>query len=220
MLEYLYFFFELAAFLVAILQFSRIKNTRYVFFIPYLVFILIYEFGSIKNWFLIEKSNLWITNLTLILFFLYYTYFLIYLIQSTLYTKWIKRCVYICLLFSIINLIFIQGFWNLNSITILLQFVILITSICLYFYELMNYSAVRFSISKMPGFWLNAGLLFFCLAEFLFYSAFAYMAYHDNYTYYQLFELISNTANIILYTCLIISFLCFSKKKDSAQMKA
>jgi len=70
-----------------------------------------------------------------------------------------------------------QGFWKLDSITILLEYAIIIFINFLYFYELMNYSGEALNIVKSPGFWLNTGLLFFCLFEFLFFSSFAYMAY-------------------------------------------
>jgi len=209
MLDYLYFFFEIIAFAVAVFQLPKLKHSSYVYFIPYLLFILIYEFGSIYNWFFIHKSNLWISNLTLVIFFLFYSSFLCALIHTPYFKRWIKRIVSLSIFLSLVNLAFIQGFWNLNSITILLQFAVLIALTCLYFYELMN-STQKLSISKLPGFWVNTGLLFFCLAEFLFYSAFAYMAYKNNYNYYLLFEVISNIANVILYTCLTISFLCFN----------
>jgi hypothetical protein len=214
MVNRIYLVFELIAFLAAVLQLKNIKYTQYKYFIPYLLFIILYEYGSIENVFVINHSNLWISNITLFVFFLFYSIFLYGLLQTDTFKKWIKVWIEISILLSILNLAFVQGFWSLNTITILLQFIIIIASTCLYFYELINNTKYKLVIVKLPGFWLNTGLLFFCLAEFLFYSSFTYMAYKKNYEYFVLFSIISNIANAILYSCLTVSFICFSKTKS------
>jgi hypothetical protein len=184
-----YLFFEFLAFIISVIKYRALKNTPYVYFIPYLFLVLIYEYGTLKNWFVINHSNLWVSNITLIIFFLFYSVFI-----------------------HGINMLFVQGFWNLDTITILLQFAILIGITCLYFYELMNFMGKEPQVLKIPGFWLNTGLLFFCLGQFLFYSSFAYMAYKKNYDYYVLHLVLSNIANAILYSFLTISFLCIRTK--------
>ncbi|GGH09876.1 hypothetical protein GCM10007352_15440 [Mucilaginibacter phyllosphaerae] len=214
MFRRLYLVFELVALLTVLFCFDKIKKTAYKYFAPYLAFVLIYEVGSIENWFVIDHKNLWISNITLDIFFVFYSVFLTQLIRSIKFKGWIKYIIILSILFSIINTIFIQGFWELNTITILIQFVILIALACFYFYELMLQPNYVFNIASGPGFWMSTGVLFFCLTEFLFYSAFAYMAYEKNYTHYDIVQLVlSNIANAILYSCLTISFLCIQKMK-------
>ena len=89
----------------------------------------------------------------------------------------------------------------------------LIILICIFFYQLMHRTGEHLSLIQLPHFWVNTGLLFFCLAEFLFFAAFTYMITKKTYSYSLLWDVISNMANIILYSCLSISFLCFSKTK-------
>jgi hypothetical protein len=207
-----YLFFEFLAFIISVIKYRALKNTPYVYFIPYLFLVLIYEYGTLKNWFVINHSNLWISNITLIIFFLFYGIFIRNIIKTERFKEWIKGLIFLSILCSAANMFFIQGFWNLNTITILFQFAVLIAITCLYFYELMNYMGKELRILRLPGFWLNTGLLFFCLGQFLFYSSFAYMAYKKNYDYYVLHLVLSNIANAILYSFLTISFLCIRMK--------
>jgi len=210
MLIYLYLGFEVIAFLTALFQFSKIRLSYYKYFVPYLFFIVLYEIGSYFNWFSINHTNLWAANITMGLSFIFYGLLLVRLLKRSVLKKWITRVIFLSIFLSLINNLFIQGFWNLNTITILVQYGLLILMTCFYFYELMNYKE-KLIVIRLPGFWLNTGLLFFCLIQFLFFSAFAYMAYKNNYQYNSLFYVISNIANAILYSCLSISFLCFNK---------
>jgi hypothetical protein len=213
MLYLSYFFFESVALLTVLFQFKNLKNSNYKYFLPFLVFIVAYEYGNIRDWFYIRHSNLYITNITEIASFLFYAIFLMYLINNKRYKKVIRTLISLTFLCALLNMAFIQGFWKLDSITIILQFAVIIFIICLYFYELMNSIDINIPIIKIAGFWLNTGLLFFCLAQFLFYSSFAYMAYKGNYYYFQLARVIANIANAILYSCLSVCFLCFSRTK-------
>ncbi len=207
-----YLFFELLAFITSVVRYKALKHTRYIYFIPYLFFILIYEYGSIENWFIFKQSNLWITNITLFIFFLFYSVFIYGLIETVKFKEWIRRLIVLTIICSAANMAFLQGFWGLDTITILLQFAILISITCLYFYELMNLTSKELKVLRLPGFWLNTGLLFFCLGQFLFFSSFAYMAYLKIYQFSVLHHVVANIANAILYSFLTISFLCIRTK--------
>ncbi len=216
MLNYVYLVFEIIALLTALFQFQKLKQTNYKYFVIYLFFVVIYEIGSLYNWFSINHRNLWIANLTMSFSFIFYSLLLLKIIKKDSLQKKIKLSINLAISFSFINILFIQGFWNLNTITILLEYAILISTTCLYFYELLNCSE-KLIVVKLPDFWLNTGLLFFCLAQFLFFTAFSYMAYKGSRDFNGLFYVISNVANAILYSCLTISFLCFSKIANSLQ---
>lgn len=211
MLALSYFFFESFALLIAIIQYQKLKGTIYRYFLPYLIFIVIYEYCNIYNLFFINHSNLWITNLSETACFLFYTFFLKTLIRSKKLKKIINILVLCSLLFSALNMAFVQGFWKLDTITMLFQFSIIIFIVCMYFYELMNSIDIAVSLIKLPGFWLNTGLLFYYLCQFLLFSSFAYMAYKNSYNYMMLFNVVANIANAILYSCLTVCFLCFRR---------
>jgi hypothetical protein len=211
MLDSLYLFFEVLAFVVSVVQFRQMKHTQYRYFVPYLLYMVSYEIATIFNAFSINHRNLWITNISMTVSFLFFSLFLLGLLKTPVFKKRLKWVIVLTLVCSAINMAFFQGFWNLDTVTILLQYVVIIVLCCLYFYELMNYSTTQLSIISMPGFWLNTGLLFFCLINFLFFSSFAYMAYKNNYEYFLLFRGIANISIAILYSCLTVSFLCFRK---------
>ena len=210
MLVYSYLFFEIIAFLTVLILIPKVKKTAYKYFVPYLFFVVLFEIGTILNWFSINHSNLWAANISMTFSFLFYSIFLLKMIKTNSFAKWIRRLIFLSILCFIINMFFVQGVWKLDTVTILIQFAIMIFITCVYFYELMNYTEEALIVIRLPGFWLNTGLLFFCLAQFLFFSAFAYMAYKHNYEYHMLFSVLSNLANAILYSCLTISFLCFN----------
>lgn len=212
MLDYTYLFFETMAFLTSLFQFSKIKQTNYSYFIPYLLIIMIYEIGSFFNWFSINHTNLWISNFIMTFSFIFYSFFLLKILDGITTKKWIKGLIFLSIFFSLINNLFIQGFWKLNTASLLLQYGLLIMITCLYFYQLMN-STEKLVVIKLPAFWLNTGVMFFCLVLFLFYSVFD-LAYKNNENYNRLFYVISNIANAILYSCLTVSFLCFNKTSN------
>nr|WP_294948033.1 hypothetical protein [uncultured Mucilaginibacter sp.] len=211
MLDSLYLFFEVLAFVVAAVQYRQMKHTQYRYFVPYMLYIVLYEVAAIYNVFNINHRNLWISNISMTISFLFYSVFLLKLLKTPVFQKRIKWAIGLILLCSAVNMAFFQGFWDLDTVTILLQYVVIIISSCLYFYELMNFTTTQLTIIRMPGFWLNTGLLFFCLINFLFFSSFAYMAYKNNYQYFLLFRGIANISIAILYSCLTVSFLCFRK---------
>jgi hypothetical protein len=212
MLRYLYYAFETMAFVTLLFQYKKMQRTNYAYFLPYLIFIFIYETGSLFDIFNINHSNAWITNIVATVEFLFFSFFLINLLDKRLHTR-LTVIVASVFLFTVVDVVFIQGFWNLCTIAILLQYVVLIILVCFFFYQLMHKTGEHFSLISLPDFWVNTGLLFFCLAEFLFFAAFTYMMAKKNYNYSLLWFVISNIANLILYSCLSISFLCFSKTR-------
>ena len=107
MLQYIYFIFESLALFAVIIRYKEIKNTKYKYFLPYLIFIVLYEFGNIWNWFFINNSNLYITNISEIACFLFYGLFLRSLLKSVIYKKTISALIVFAFLCAIINMAFI-----------------------------------------------------------------------------------------------------------------
>lgn len=214
MLQQIYIFFEVLSFLVAVIQYPKLRSTPYRYFVPYLFFIVVYEIGTLLRWFGINGTNLYAANIVLFVSFVFYSVFLLTLIQTPVLKKWITRAIWLSILCSALNMVFFQGFWKLDTITILLEFALLIIIACIYFYELMNYAQVQISIISVPGFWVNTGLLFFCLVNFLLYTSFAFLADKKLPAFLELFGIIANIAIAILYSCLTVSFLCFRKTRQ------
>lgn len=218
MYRYTYLFVETVTLLTCIFCYRKFWVPRFKLFLPYMVFIVWYEFTSITRsffmhkWFYINHSNLWIVNFEVTLEFLFYSFFVI---SSYRDKKDRRMYTFISLLFTLftfIDIFFIQGFLKLCSIAIVLQYALLILMVCRFFYKTMQQFDKDTTLIKQPDFWVNTGLLFFCLAEFLFFASFN-LAYVRHIFFSTIFHLVSGLANIILYSCIAISFICYRRTR-------
>lgn len=212
-----YFWIEVVTLLICALNYSKFTLTRYKLFLPYLLIIVLYELGNIYKMFASNehKSNVWIVNFELLFEYVFYSYFIISVHKAKKQKRIITLVSLLCVVFTLFDIFFIQGFMALSTIAILIQYGILITLVCRFFYiKLQEHDFDRdISLLHLPDFWVHTGLLFFFLAEFLFFASYTNMAYKKLHAYSLLFTVISTVAILILYSCLSISFVCFRRMK-------
>lgn len=203
-------FFEAPALLVCLFCYRKFNLIRYKLFLPYLLLIVLYEFGAANKLFGIgtHKSNLWLVNFEITFEYLFYSFFIISAYPDKKERKTFGFITLGVFVFTMVDIFFIQGFMKLCSIAIVIQYALLIVMVCRFFYILMQSFDKDTSILSKPDFWVNTGLLFFFLSEFLFFASFN-LAYSRPKFFSTIFHVINTGANIILYSCLIISFLCF-----------
>ena len=214
MLDYIYFYFELFAFFVCLYTYKKLDRNFKVF-LPFLAFIVIYEFANLKYWTLWHHTNAWCSNLETIIEIVIYTRFISALDTRKSYKKSVNIVLFIIVLFSFIDMIFIQGFFMLNTIAIVLQYSMLTVLVCLYYFKLINNVDESLDIIRHPPFWATAGILFYTLAFLFYYIAFSYMAYKQNYKFFILAQVIPNIACLILYSLLSVAFIYQYKKAKS-----
>lgn len=212
-----YFWIEVITLLICGLCYNKFTLTRYKLFLPYLLIIVLYELGNIHKMFTIDnsKSNLWISNFELLFEYVFYSGFIIAVYKDKKQKRIITLVSVLCVIFTLVDIFFIQGFMALSTIAILIQYSILIPLVCRFFYMKMQEhdTGQEESLLQQPDFWVHTGLLFFFLAEFLFFASYTNMAYKKLYSFHLLFSVISNVAIFILYSCLSISFVCFRRMK-------
>jgi hypothetical protein len=204
----LYFIFEIVAFILSCIFCINGKFRTLHFFVPFLFLIVFFEFGNLKGWFTVHKSNLWAINIIMLMEFLFYGLFLRNILWQASHKRLFLFLFFIVCLVSIFDNLFFHGFWQLNSYAIILNSISIIVFACIYFYELLNYNIEDLEIARYPYFWITTGLLFYYLGMFAFFVSFEYMAYRNNYAYYSFFKIISLISIIILYSCFSIAFLC------------
>ncbi|MEO7215071.1 hypothetical protein [Mucilaginibacter sp.] len=215
----IYYCFEVLALATACFKYKALLKTPYKYFLPFLIIIVSYETCTLYGAFVVKGRNLWIINIVAIFEFLFYSMFIRNIITSPAYKKGILISVGVFFVYNIFSLFIIHGFWNLNISGIILQtiFIILITG--RYFWELLEVPfSSSLSLIKHPGFWLNTGVLFYYVGEFLFFVSFSYMAYKHNLTYLYVWRFVTNVANAILYGCLITCFLCLNQIRESSRL--
>ncbi|OOQ61386.1 hypothetical protein BC343_20655 [Mucilaginibacter pedocola] len=120
MLVYTYFIFEVLAFLAALWRWPKMQGTPYKYFVPYLLYVVIYEYGSLQDWFVINHSNLYIANINISIAFFFNSLFLTSLLKTPRFKKAAKIAIILSIPFAAINMAFFQGFWRLDTATILL----------------------------------------------------------------------------------------------------
>jgi hypothetical protein len=114
----------------------------------------------------------------------------------------------ILLVFTVVDILFIQGAMRLCSIAIVLQYALLIVMVCRFFYNTMQHFEKDTSLLQQPDFWVNTGCLFYFLVGFMSFASFN-LAYVRPHFFKVIFDIITIVANIILYSCLVISFICY-----------
>src|ERR1043165_3518507 len=82
----LYFWFEVIALVAGLISFNKLKRIQLSIFVPYLFFIVVYEFGTFNGWFAINRRNLWAANIVSTVELVFYCY-IFYSALSNLKTK-------------------------------------------------------------------------------------------------------------------------------------
>jgi len=204
---YFYLILYLATFLACVWRYGRFNQLRYKLFLPLLAIIVLYEYGTIRRWWFIHNTNLWAANIEITMEFVFYSFFIISSYRDARERRVFSIAAWICFFFTLIDIFFIQGMMRLCSIAIVIQYMLLIIMVCRFFYGQMKVYDGEKSLLLQPDFWVNTGLLFFSLSEFLFFSAFN-LAYKPTRYFGILSGVIGFVSNIIIYSCLIIAFLC------------
>lgn len=204
----LYFFFEIVSFILSCIFCINGKFRTLNFFVPFLFIIVLFEFGNIKGWFTVHKSNLWVINIIMLVEFIFYGLFLKNILLVASHKRLFLFLICIVCIVSVFDNLFCHGFWQLDSYAVILNSINTIVFTCIYFHELLKYNIEDLEIARYPYFWIATGLLFYYLGMFAFFVSFEYMAYRNNYAYFSFFKIISLISNIILYSCFSIAFLC------------
>ena len=184
-------------------------------FPPFLAISLLVE---LVGWYLAKKKvhTAPLYNIFTVLELCFYVWVLRNIIKNT---KIKKATIFFLIGFpciSALNILFVQGIDNYNSLTYSLGCISIIFLSIYYFYELFNLQyAVRLSID--PSFWICTGLLFFYSVSF---PVFVSLNLMKTFTYKLgfLVELITFVLNIILYSLFCIAFICKIKIRKSSSL--
>jgi hypothetical protein len=203
----IHIYFEIAAFLTALVLWKKLEKRSLRWFVPFLFFIVAVEFTGRYLRKELHQPNVWLYNISIPVEFLFYAF--IFYRSYTVPSFRILSLLFIALFsfYTIINLLFINDISVLNSIPIAIgSFSMVIFSLlCFYDIYLNNHSA---SVLKQSIFWIAAGVLLFNAGEFAFHLFFPYLEASGNDDAVAVFSNINHKLILILYSCLIIAFLC------------
>ncbi len=156
-------------------------------------------------------NNHWFFNIFTTLEFLYYSLLFYLVFEDNGKRKLILILASLLLVFTSINILYIQGPRHFHTISYRVGAVMVVSLSFLYFKQIMQ-SSGYINLIRNPFFWIATGVLFFYLGFIFYFSAFDYIAYSKIPSNKTLWEVISTTLNVLLYTCFVIALLCSKPK--------
>ena len=214
MLDSLYFFFELFAFICCVYAYKGL-DSNFKIFLPFLAFVVVYEFINIFyiKLILLHHSNAWCNDLERVIELLVYGQFMASLDERKKYKKRVYMAIAIGLLITLIDIFFIHSFWTVTTIANSSQSIILATMAFVYLYNLFSHADEYPYLLLFPPFLASMGLLLYSLACYFYFAPFDNLLVKNNYHFYPIAHLICEMACLFIYVFLGLAFLCFTRIK-------
>lgn len=207
--------FELSAFIVSVLAYPRIKGTPIRLFPFFLFFIVGVELtGRYLKILFPAYHNGWLYNISTTIEFIFYAYIFEKQLRSPALRKAASRFMLVYPLLVLLNLLFVQGFRQFHSYTMVVGSISMIIFCSLYFYELLL-NPLEGDLRRDPMFWISTGILFFYLGDLSYDILFNLLQKYATNTSGKLFQNINNNLILMLYSCFIIAFLCRRNPRKS-----
>ncbi|MBS1638476.1 MAG: hypothetical protein JSR12_00310 [Bacteroidetes bacterium] len=200
---------ELVAFVISAILLIRTRNKESLFFFILLALTCFVELGSAYQLFTIKKTNNWIFNIFNPIEFSFYVWLYYKNTPVALYRKKMLIGLFALYLFYIIDTLFIQGVLYLSTYAYITGCILLIYCVFnFYQYWLNTITVTTIKVMQWPMFWVSIGVFIFFGGEVFLMSYFQYfLNTHKMEILFPVWSVLSNLLNIILYTCLSISFL-------------
>ncbi|QEM13566.1 hypothetical protein [Mucilaginibacter rubeus] len=214
MLDWFYYVMFVVALMCCLFAYKSLDR-RFKWLLPLLAFDVIYNHPAVFKFQIINHTNAWCNNFDDILEFVFYSIF----IMSFGKDEERKRKGYIAMgvivLFSLVDIFVIQGFWKRATIAIVVQNLFGIWLICNYYYRLLNDDNDEYiELITHPPFLAITGIFFFYLAMTFYYACFSFMVYKNNYHFYLLAMTLLNLNSLIINGLFSFSFICFFRKNN------
>ncbi len=209
----LHIYFEVGALLVSMLFSKRISASPIRWFLPYLSVIVIVELLGryIKKD--LGSVNSWLYNISIPIEYVFYSLLFIHFYTNP---KFKKICIFalaLFLIFIVINISFIEGFYDFNTYTLKIGSFLMIIFSCMFFIDLVQREK-DFTLTTEPMFWIASGVLLFNTGEFFFNLSLDYLIKNFPISTVKIFASINNKLIWVLYTCIIIAILCTPKRRQ------
>jgi hypothetical protein len=129
--------------------------------------------------------------------------------------KYYLGSIIVFILFSANNLLFFQGTTQYNSVTEVLGDILLAAGSGYLIFGLIKDETIEKSLFAHEYFWLAIGVLFSAMGSAVLYTFLDELLAYKKKTHINVYGYINYTVNILLYSCLIIAFLCRRKTRSS-----
>lgn len=201
---------EWITFILAVFILDK-KTTAWQWFIPLLMLILCVE---TIGWYMIVKYKKYNNALPFNILMLVSTLFFLWFLKRAIVSVQIKFGLAIAMilfaLFGLINLFFFQGFWKYNSTSEAVGDIFLSLTCCNLLLKLVK-DPTHVDLLQLDYFWLATGILFYSLGSAMLYQFSYLLANYHKKTNINIGNYINYALNLVLYSTMIIAFLCQRK---------
>jgi hypothetical protein len=211
MLNNLDYFAVLVSFVCGLITYNRLPKA-YKWLTFYQLFAFCYELAIANRLLIWNHTNSSCNNMEGIVELLVFTHLLASFSEFKPYKKTIFVFERLVLLFTIIDIAFIQGFFKLATIATVVQGIFLLILVFAYYYLYLKNVDEAQKLITNPNFLMATGLLLYQLGTTFFYACFSSIAYNHNPTFLTIQRIIPSSVNIIFNILIIAAFLCFLKK--------
>lgn len=201
------YYFEIGALLISVVCLYKFDNRPLRWFIPFLLLMVSAELSGRYIRRVLHEPNVWLYNITIPVEYLFYGFMIGSLCVNRSFKKFIFYSTLLLGGWVIINLLFIQGFTNLNTYTLKAGSSCMIVFSGIGLIDLFR-NDNNTSILKIPLFWICAGVLFFNTGEFLYNFVFDILLEKHWDKAAKVFAAINNKLIYVLYSCISIAILC------------
>ncbi|MBS1610102.1 MAG: hypothetical protein JSS98_18435 [Bacteroidetes bacterium] len=198
---------EYITFIAAIFLLYKKQTGIWRFFIPLLFLIVCVEtYGWYARYFL-NKSNALVFNLNMVVT----VSFMLWVLSTAAISQKIRRFIFglggIFLSIAAFNLLFLQGFFQYNYYSESIGDIIEVIVCCILLYYLITQEPY-INILGYEYFWLANGILFSAMGSAVLYTFPTLLANFQKHSGINIFVILNNILNILLYGSLIIAFIC------------
>ena len=202
---------EIFALLVSLACIVWLYQTRYMYFVPYLLMTVCAEFaGRYLGQKHLYILNVRVYNITTVIEFLFFYYLFFRGIKNERFKKIILSLSVLYLLCAVVNTVFIQGFDQWSSYTMLIGTIIIIIFVFLFFYDAFDNNE-PINLAKEPMFWISMGIFLFYLGDFTFNLMYPYLHRNNLHREQRLFQNINNNLIVFEYLCFSVALIICSR---------
>lgn len=207
----LHIYIEISAFLTSVLLWKHLKNKTLRWFLPYLSFIVLIEFTGRFFRTILHEPNIWLYNLSIPL---EYSFFTFIFWKKYRYPSFKNLAGWFLVIFPVLTFInlFFYGIFVFNGSAIVVGSFFMILFSLLFFYDLYLRTD-ELNLWFEPMFWISAGVLLFNAGELTYNLFSSYLITKGMDKAAGIFNNINNNLILVLYSCLIISFICLPIKE-------
>lgn len=209
---------EAIAFGTAVWNYRYLKNTRYIYFIPFLAFMLLGELGGLYFGtppYINAAKNLHIYLVITMVEIIFYGY----MFHELLISKKMKQFTFVgaAILFWLLSiwLFFFADIGVLLSNTIGITGFFLSIVSCFYLYEMnTNSEKTEENLIRNPDFWFTIGVLIFWVTCTLPFILYFFLSKNQILIFgVPLYRLFPQIFSVVLYSCFTVAILLWRRKK-------